>query len=106
MTVRYDLFCGDTKHPDARFISETLIDLVKNKIQELEGFDLGGSFSTDGDISNRLLEHIKAHAKLERIQGTEIYPAKVQPRESRIFQQADQICKELDCQSANQNLAW
>ncbi|PYH82251.1 iron-sulfur cluster-binding protein, partial [Aspergillus uvarum CBS 121591] len=53
-----------------------------------------------------VLDALKAHLKLERQQGTEVFSAMRKPRENARLAQAEQLCKELDCVDRGQDMSW
>jgi hypothetical protein len=54
-----------------------------------------------------ILEQLKAHTKLEKLQGMEVHPAMRQPRMTPKSQQADRLCRELEsCGEKFPSLAW
>ncbi|KAJ5166336.1 uncharacterized protein N7482_005117 [Penicillium canariense] len=47
--------------------------------------------------TRHILHQLQEHAKLERKSGGQILPAMRQPKGSALFQQAEQLCKDIDC---------
>ncbi|KAJ5109916.1 hypothetical protein N7532_002561 [Penicillium argentinense] len=98
--VRYDLFdCAPKATTDksalARAVERPMQELVKDI--ELE-FQSVSEESTGGSTNiHRILDCLQEHRKLEKTCGGQILPAMHQPRGSSLFQQAEQLCKELDC---------
>ncbi|PYH48152.1 putative iron-sulfur cluster-binding protein [Aspergillus saccharolyticus JOP 1030-1] len=60
----------------------------------------------DADFPQAVLHILKAHMKFERQQGTEVYPAMRQPRRNARFEQAEQLCKKLDCGLRGEDVSW
>ncbi|KAJ5475792.1 hypothetical protein N7475_001521 [Penicillium sp. IBT 31633x] len=109
--IRYDLFsCSKVSEHEVQQLSR----MLQTSIEELVG-DMKVEYLS---ISNKqgwlrlklsylivfpalrqILYRLQEHVKLERIQGTQILPAMHKPEGSTLFQQADQLCKELDCVS-------
>lgn len=50
---------------------------------------LGLNTLTNPEIQRQILDSLKAHTKLEKTSGTEIYPAMRQPRPNERFAMAD-----------------
>ncbi|KAJ5139363.1 Aromatic-ring-hydroxylating dioxygenase alpha subunit [Penicillium bovifimosum] len=102
--VRYDLFsCSNVSESEAQRLSEVLQSAVKKLVGELETDyqsildkqELPSEF--DSTVSRQILSRLQEHTKLERAEGGQILPAMHKPKGSTLFQQADQLCKELDC---------
>ncbi|RAH42194.1 putative iron-sulfur cluster-binding protein [Aspergillus brunneoviolaceus CBS 621.78] len=53
-----------------------------------------------------VLDALRAHLKLERQQGAELFPAMRKPRKNARFEQAEQLCKELDCVDRGPDMSW
>ncbi|GIJ90006.1 hypothetical protein Asppvi_008953 [Aspergillus pseudoviridinutans] len=130
--IRYDLYCFQHTDGDVscQLISDKLIEMITEEVTELESqYQLqtrgaedssqGGVIATtteDMDIRSLLatsnlqkmiLEQLKKHAKLEKLQGMEVHPATRQPRMTPKSQQADQLCRELECRGETfTSLAW
>ncbi|KAH8431390.1 putative iron-sulfur cluster-binding protein [Aspergillus melleus] len=99
-------------------MGNVIVRLLTEKARELEAqyqshiSEKGDPASTDPrlnpEIQERILNLLKLHSRLEKSQNAEIYPAIRKPRENLKFQQAEQLCKELDCQSdlSRKDLSW
>ncbi|RAH66673.1 putative iron-sulfur cluster-binding protein [Aspergillus aculeatinus CBS 121060] len=57
-------------------------------------------------MQEAVLDALKAHLKLERQQGAEVFPAMRKPRENARFEQAEKLCKELDCVDQGPDMSW
>ncbi|KAK1149823.1 hypothetical protein N8T08_003374 [Aspergillus melleus] len=90
--IRYDLYCNKAT-PKSHAISEVIVRLLTEKSRDLEA---------------QYQSIISGSGKLEKSQNAEIYPAIRKPRENLKFEQAEQLCKELDCQSdlSRKDLSW
>ncbi|KAL2871363.1 putative iron-sulfur cluster-binding protein [Aspergillus lucknowensis] len=115
-SIRYDLYSysnGVTKTKDhaTQDLLASLTTKLRGTVAELEAeFE---SYTTAGEpestsisstlnpesteIQTRILDHLKAHAKLEKSHSAEIYPARSEPRMNTRYELAEQLCKELDC---------
>ncbi|PWY72315.1 iron-sulfur cluster-binding protein [Aspergillus heteromorphus CBS 117.55] len=120
-SIRFDLHCTrDSSSPNHLIILEGLIGLVNKSSRALEAeyqsytddsksATAVSAFDTSTENTQKeILGLLQAHAKLEKQQGTEVFPAMRQPRQNARYEQAEQLCKELDCQDAlnRQSLAW
>ncbi|BCS02273.1 putative iron-sulfur cluster-binding protein [Aspergillus luchuensis] len=121
-SVRIDLYTHkDMGSPAPAPPAEKLFSELSNSIRELEtqfqspsGTPTLPTYITSApdpagtDTQREILEAIKSHAKLEKQLGTEIFPATRRPRTNARFEQAEQICKDLDCQDTwnSKSLAW
>ncbi|OQD86069.1 hypothetical protein PENANT_c008G08323 [Penicillium antarcticum] len=65
----------------------------------VNGQTLTGNFNWKAGNTRQILSRIQKHTKLEKIQGGQILPATHKPKGSILFQQAEQLCQELDCVS-------
>ncbi|KAF5866288.1 hypothetical protein ETB97_000252 [Aspergillus alliaceus] len=105
--VRYDLYCSKNESSRSQEAAAKLVDILREKIRELEAmYAENQEISASGpsslhsnvlDTQKNILNRLEDHVKLEKAQGTEIFPAMRKPRENPKFQQAEQLCKELDC---------
>ncbi|KAJ0425302.1 Rieske [2Fe-2S] iron-sulfur domain-containing protein [Aspergillus carlsbadensis] len=107
--VRYDVYSQrDAEAPAALSLLKNLEEKVKGLVADLEaeyrGISTGdaGSMLSNLDeeaaeVQTRILSLLQAHAKLEKERGEEIYPARREPRMNTRYEQAEQLCKELDC---------
>ncbi|KNG90175.1 iron-sulfur cluster-binding protein [Aspergillus nomiae NRRL 13137] len=113
--IRYDLYCSKDVGSHSQVVAEKLSRLLEEKARELET-EYQGSFAsvppslhTEAIESQKnILDCLEAHIKLEKAQGAEVFPAMRKQRENSRFQQAELLCKELDCTSElrGKNLAW
>ncbi|OJJ97497.1 hypothetical protein ASPACDRAFT_123407 [Aspergillus aculeatus ATCC 16872] len=60
----------------------------------------------DAGMQQAVLDALKTHLKLERQQGAEVFPAMRKPRENARFEQAEKLCKELDCVDRGPDMSW
>ncbi|KAE8323963.1 hypothetical protein BDV39DRAFT_217453 [Aspergillus sergii] len=97
--IRYDLYCSKDDSSRFQVVADKLAELMEEKARELE---------TEYQEYKDILDCLEAHVKLERAQGAAVFPAMRKPRENSRFQQAEQLCKELDCKSElrGKDLAW
>ncbi|KAE8369104.1 hypothetical protein BDV27DRAFT_166382 [Aspergillus caelatus] len=97
--IRYDLYCSKIDSSRSQVAADKLAELLEEKARELE---------TEYQEYKNILDCLEAHIKLEKAQGVEVFPAMRKPRENSRFQQAEQLCKELDCKSEliGKDLAW
>ncbi|GLA86614.1 hypothetical protein AtubIFM56815_010884 [Aspergillus tubingensis] len=121
-SVRIDLYSHkDMDSPTLSPTAKTLFIKLSNSIRELETqfqslsetvalptYITSASDPACTDTQIEILEVIKSHAKLEKQLGTEIFPATRRPRTNARFEQAEQICKDLNCQDTwnSKSLAW
>ncbi|KAE8142190.1 hypothetical protein BDV38DRAFT_278364 [Aspergillus pseudotamarii] len=113
--IRYDLYCSKIDSSRSRVVADKLAELLEEKARELET-EYQESFvsappslhSEEIEFQKNILDCLEAHIKLEKAQGVEVFPAMRKPRENSRFQQAEQLCKELDCKSEliGKDLAW
>ncbi|KAJ5984874.1 hypothetical protein N7522_012070 [Penicillium canescens] len=120
--IRYDLFArAAVSKTEIETLSKTSYDVTEKLVREFEGdyqaiLTKHGN-SIDADLSRtdtrQILSRLQEHTKLEKIQGSQILPATRKPKGSTLFQQAEQLCKELDCVSrgsqdgsASNSLDW
>ncbi|KAE8151240.1 hypothetical protein BDV25DRAFT_171620 [Aspergillus avenaceus] len=115
-TVRVDVY--GPNGGSTCMVGNTISDLLKKRVLELEleyqlyidraeqsGFECN---NTEKEVQKNILDRVKSHSRLEKLQGTEVFPASREPRQNSKFQQADQLCKSLDCKDGTQrkDLAW
>ncbi|OJJ04743.1 hypothetical protein ASPVEDRAFT_44276 [Aspergillus versicolor CBS 583.65] len=115
-SVRYDVYgAANRKDERAQAVLATIEEKVKSRISNLEteyqsclntGSILPGLDLEHSDTQKQILSLLKAHAKLEKSRGAEIYPARREPRMNVKYQQAEQLCQELDCDASHKSLAW
>ncbi|PYH94266.1 iron-sulfur cluster-binding protein [Aspergillus ellipticus CBS 707.79] len=121
-SIRFDLYCSkDSGNLDSFTIPKRLIDLLTKRTLALEveykSFTDDSGFAAitiptldpNTEVAQKeILDLLKSHTKLERQQGTEVFPATRKPRKNARFEQAEQLCKELDCQDTlnRKSLAW
>lgn len=77
---------------------------VAASVERLEGiFDEARETGAIPDCHSQeaLLAEIKAHSKLERLMGTEVYPASRLRESSQACKIADDLCKELEATAAS-----
>ncbi|KAF9891331.1 hypothetical protein FE257_004186 [Aspergillus nanangensis] len=120
VSVRYDVYCFKNTAPfNCEYISQALEKFLNEAIHELEteyqecasGAGVVTSPYLDLqeiDAQKHILDQVKAHSKIEKIHGAEVLPAVRKPRNNTKFQQAEQLCKELDClgSSSHGDLSW
>ncbi|KAI2832225.1 hypothetical protein CBS147343_5028 [Aspergillus niger] len=111
-SVRIDLYSHkDMSSPAPSAAAERLFSRLTKRIQDLKAqfqshsgtstlptYITSASDPADTDAQSEILEAVKSHAKLEKQLGTEVFPATRRPRTNARFEQAEQICKDLDCQ--------
>ncbi|GKZ88347.1 hypothetical protein AnigIFM59636_008205 [Aspergillus niger] len=121
-SVRIDLYSHkDMSSPAPSAAAERLFSRLTKRIQDLKAqfqshsgtstlptYITSASDPADTDAQSEILEAVKSHAKLEKQLGTEVFPATRRPRTNARFEQAEQICKDLDCQDTwnSKSLAW
>ncbi|GKZ68381.1 hypothetical protein AnigIFM50267_003061 [Aspergillus niger] len=121
-SVRVDLYSHkDMSSPAPSAAAESLFSRLTKQIRDLEAqfqshsgtstlptYVTSASDPAGTDAQSEILEAVKSHAKLEKQLGTEVFPATRRPRTNARFEQAEQICKDLDCQDTwnNKSLAW
>ncbi|BCS17823.1 putative iron-sulfur cluster-binding protein [Aspergillus puulaauensis] len=103
-SVRYDLYGAvNTKDEPAQAALGAIEEKVKSTISKLE-MEYQSCFNTTGhptsilqrldlehsDTQKQILSLLKAHSKLEKSHGAEIYPARREPRKNVKYQQAEQ----------------
>ncbi|KAJ5712661.1 hypothetical protein N7493_009129 [Penicillium malachiteum] len=104
--IRYDLFdSGSTQETDegalASIIGEALRLLVKN--MESDSEYVTQNVVESSATTHKILKRLREHQKMEKMRGGQILPAMRQPKGSLFFQQAEQLCKELDCSGPGAN---
>ncbi|QMW32665.1 iron-sulfur cluster-binding protein [Aspergillus flavus] len=113
--IRYDLYCSKNDSSCFQIVADKLAELVEERARELETeyqesfISVPPSLHTEEiAFQKNILDCLEAHVKLEKAQGAEVFPAMRKPRENSRFQQAEQLCKELDCKSEfrGKDLAW
>ncbi|KAJ5560154.1 Aromatic-ring-hydroxylating dioxygenase alpha subunit [Penicillium frequentans] len=98
--VRYDLFTSSPKTDiDQDALSSVVGEVIQNSIKSVE---IELQSTTEKPVGSSpaihgLLKQLQEHQKLERTSGSLIRPAMRQPKGSSLFQQAEQLCKEIDC---------
>ncbi|KAJ5669355.1 Aromatic-ring-hydroxylating dioxygenase alpha subunit [Penicillium macrosclerotiorum] len=98
--VRYDLFDGsrnleETKDTLTTALDNVMQDLVRDTENHfLSIFDIDTQISP---ITRQVVDCLQGHSTLEKKTGGLIFPAMHQPKGSSLFQQAEQLCKEIDC---------
>ncbi|KAJ5778866.1 hypothetical protein N7457_006586 [Penicillium paradoxum] len=104
--MRYDLFArSSVSEPETQRFSDILQSTTKQLAGELEvkyqyiSKTQSSSGESNSTATREILRRLQDHMKLERIEGSQIFPATHKPEGSTLFQQADQLCKELDCAS-------
>ncbi|RAL08349.1 putative iron-sulfur cluster-binding protein, partial [Aspergillus homomorphus CBS 101889] len=115
-SFRLDLYsCGATNVSETQSVSRKVNNELQRAIVELEADyrscpnDIRSSSDYDlTDVQLAVLDMLKAHLKLERQQGTEVFPAMRKPRRNARFEQAEQLCKHLDCVDdlTRQKISW
>ncbi|RAL02696.1 putative iron-sulfur cluster-binding protein [Aspergillus ibericus CBS 121593] len=121
-SVRFDLYSHrDMGGPRRSAIQDDLSSRLKTDIQvlEVEFQSYFGSPTLPAVISSAsspdvagtqkaILDILKRHSKLEKQQGTEVFPATRNSRRNARFEQAEQLCKDLECQDTwnRKSLAW
>ncbi|CAG7918004.1 unnamed protein product [Penicillium olsonii] len=104
--IRCDIFsCSPIVQKEREAISKTLGSASKRFNQEIEDeFQIASkrecnTFELRDQVTRETLRRVHEHRKLERTHGSEIHPAMRKPKGSNLFQQAEKLCKELDCMS-------
>ncbi|KAL4905300.1 hypothetical protein BDW74DRAFT_178297 [Aspergillus multicolor] len=122
-SVRYDLCSSSPEKANeegSRALLSSLEERIKTLISELETKCQSGNSNFTSRLSEldiessnkqaRILDYLKEHFRLEKIHGEEIYPAKREPRIHKRYEQAEQLCKELECIGGGSDglnsLAW
>ncbi|KAJ5302346.1 hypothetical protein N7508_007209 [Penicillium antarcticum] len=107
-SIRYDLFTRSAiGNTESEVLSKSSYEVTEKLVRELEDHyqailvDNGSSIEVNASITDtrQILSRIQKHTKLEKIQGGQILPATHKPKGSILFQQAEQLCQELDCVS-------
>ncbi|KAF3400108.1 Biphenyl dioxygenase subunit alpha [Penicillium rolfsii] len=109
--VRYDLFCLQPTTEIKERLASTVAEGMRALIQsiETEFQSVTTSQVENSSWTRDILKQLQEHARLEKKSGAQILPAMRQPRGSSLFQQAEQLCKEIDCSgsgSASSGLDW
>ncbi|CAG8372479.1 unnamed protein product [Penicillium salamii] len=104
--IRYDVFShssfGEVKTKAISAALESASDNLKGDIEnQYEAVTKEQRFPADFENqgTRESLHQISEHRRLERMQGSQIYPAMRKPKGSNLFQQAEKVCSELDCMS-------
>ncbi|PYI22654.1 ISP domain-containing protein [Aspergillus violaceofuscus CBS 115571] len=123
-SFRLDLYSSSsssTRVSETEAIAQETANQLQKTVAELETeyrfnlentrYDSTGRAKTISDntligMQQAVLDALKAHLKLERQQGVEVFPAMRKPRENARFEQAEQLCKELDCVDRGQDMSW
>ncbi|CAG8262933.1 unnamed protein product [Penicillium salamii] len=104
--IRYDIFShssvGEVKTKAISAGLENASDRLKREIENdyhsvTNGQHLPAEFENQG--TREALRRISEHRRLEKMQGSQIYPAMRKSKGSNLFQQAEKVCSELDCVS-------
>ncbi|KAL4872094.1 hypothetical protein BDV12DRAFT_205493 [Aspergillus spectabilis] len=117
-SVRFDLYSqGGEKDQASQFLLSNLEIKIKTIVSDLETeyqscIDASDPTSILSDLDQessgtqiQILSLLKAHTKLEKFHGEEIYPARREPRRNTNYEQAEQLCKELEF-GDSKCLAW
>ncbi|KAL2811804.1 Rieske [2Fe-2S] iron-sulfur domain-containing protein [Aspergillus granulosus] len=127
--IRYDLYSyQDANDQTVQNLLVSLEENVKRVVGDLEaeyqeaitgdaGPIMPNLAAETAEIQLHILSLLRAHTKLEKAQGAEIYPARREPRTNSQYEQAEQLCRELtsgDCggsggdggMGAGGSLAW
>ncbi|KAE8354757.1 hypothetical protein BDV28DRAFT_155925 [Aspergillus coremiiformis] len=104
--LRCDLYCSTDGSSRSQEVADKLFVLLKERVRKLE--TEYQEYVSVGNIEKEkeILDCLEDHIRLEKSQGTEVFPAMRKPRESPRFRQAEQLCKELHCKSQLKHLAW
>ncbi|KAJ5663291.1 hypothetical protein N7507_004022 [Penicillium longicatenatum] len=98
--VRYDLFTSSPKTGiDGDALNSVVAEVIWDFITgiEFESQSVTEKTALSSPATSKVLKQLREHQKLERISGGLVRPAMRQPKGSSLFQQAEQLCKELDC---------
>ncbi|KAJ5352405.1 Aromatic-ring-hydroxylating dioxygenase alpha subunit [Penicillium brevicompactum] len=104
--IRYDIFSrSPVSEIAAEPISKTFENVSNSLIGQIEQqyrqICKAQSIPIEfiGQNTHQILRRVQDHRRLERLQGTQVIPAMHKPKGSNLFQQAEKLCKELDCVS-------
>ncbi|KAJ5919046.1 Aromatic-ring-hydroxylating dioxygenase alpha subunit [Penicillium verhagenii] len=98
--VRYDLFAPASKAGmDENSLANAAGEVIQNAINAIEAQYQSTIEEPveNSTTTHEILKQLQEHQKLERVSGGLVRPAMRQPKGSALFQQAEQLCKELDC---------
>ncbi|GLI80805.1 hypothetical protein PoHVEF18_009162 [Penicillium ochrochloron] len=97
--IRYDLFGLSSNTGLKDELASAVAESFKAILQNVETSVQSAITSPVENSSNtrQILEQLQEHARLEKKSGSQILPAMRQPKGSSLFQQAEQLCKEIDC---------
>ncbi|KAJ6088476.1 hypothetical protein N7486_009737 [Penicillium sp. IBT 16267x] len=102
--IRYDLFASTPKTGlDGNALHSAVGEVFQNTIQNaIKNIEFESQSTTERPVGNsstthKTLKQLQEHQKLERTSGGLVRPAMRQPKGSSLFQQAEQLCKEIDC---------
>ncbi|KAJ6024223.1 hypothetical protein N7540_005020 [Penicillium herquei] len=104
--IRYDIFDSGSKEETDE---STLANLVKEGLRMLvNDMEIDFQYVTQNAVessapTHKILKQLREHQKMEKMRGCQILPAMRQPKGSLLFQQAEQLCKELDCSGSGAN---
>ncbi|KAJ5180182.1 Aromatic-ring-hydroxylating dioxygenase alpha subunit [Penicillium capsulatum] len=98
--VRYDLFDNSPKaKTDESHLAKVVERVMQSLVERIESnfHSISGQPGESSLFTFRILDMLQEHSKLEKTRGELVMPATRQPKASSLFQQAEQLCKELDC---------
>ncbi|KAJ5768972.1 Aromatic-ring-hydroxylating dioxygenase alpha subunit [Penicillium odoratum] len=104
--IRYDLFASTPKPSmNETAFANSVEEVIQSLIKSIENdYQCATERSAESsETTHRILKHLHEHQKLERVGGGLVRPAMRQPKGSSLFQQAEQLCKELDCLPGSQS---
>ncbi|KAJ5718319.1 hypothetical protein N7488_003965 [Penicillium malachiteum] len=104
--IRYDLFdSGSTQETDEGALANIIEEFLRQLVNQMESdFESATQSAVESsETTNRILKQLREHQKMEKMRGGQILPAMRQPKGSSLFQQAEQLCKELDCSGPGAN---
>ncbi|KAJ6150960.1 hypothetical protein N7470_007554 [Penicillium chermesinum] len=98
--LRFDIFTSSKARVEESWVN-SVQDQVQAMIKEVES-NYRLASASDRPVENTLATHrivkqLQEHQKLEKTAGGPISPAMRQPKGSSLFEQAEQLCKEIDC---------
>ncbi|KAL4898631.1 hypothetical protein BDV59DRAFT_206918 [Aspergillus ambiguus] len=114
-SVRYDLYGDMDDVSRSGGICEEFDNLLQESIRRLEKIYQTKSLpsaSPDLEVEETgtqksILALLRAHSRLEKTLGEEVFPAMRKGRENTKFQRAEQLCQELECNGVTHpDLVW
>ncbi|KAJ5674664.1 uncharacterized protein N7477_004598 [Penicillium maclennaniae] len=104
--VRYDLFSSSSEvNTKGNDLANVIEDVMENLVQciQAEYRTMSDGPVESSQSTGRILRTIQEHSKIERMKGGQILPAMHKPKGSMLFQQAEQLCKEIECSGPGSN---